>query len=1070
MRFSKFIPILLFTNVSLGEALTQVEIVSTPEASDGVIEVCAGSTILFENATDPGLVNGPTNYYWTVPGATIDPVVSSTVFQQFQTPGTYTVSLNVVTQGGDVDLGISTLTIEVSEAPPLVPELISGHPCTQTDTLELFTDVVVFQTQSGQSSCTCTPSSIGPLLAINNTNAYPAGTVSHIYWGGAGSPVNGGSSAFTTQEGFPTSETTLQQFPGQFTASGHYSNQGSYNLVHVVEFPNGCTYSDYYIVSWGAALIDQCSGMAQSVCSPSDYMLCFDSQAPGTNYQIDWGDGTSAFYTYPNLPTIPNQLGHAYAESCEDGSVYPTVYTITINAFNACENLTTENTEGPFFVSTAPLPAFNMSQEPTICQFESVTFTDSSFPGFEAGGAGCFSDHFRFWTINGSEEMSGPGYTVQSGELGDDFFFISGTEAIDVDFTQPGTYDVTLTVSNTFCEPQSVTQTVTVEASPEVASTSVTLCLGEPLDFIPNSPFDLIPEGTSFSWTVADNPLVEGDTAGVGSSIQGELINLTNTTQSIEYTVLPTSPNACSSSPFTLAVNLLPSIAIPDFSETVCNGTAISLSPSDLNASSLPEETLFSWSFEANPAVIGATEGNMQPVFTQTLYTSTVSPALTAHYEVLALFNENCPLDTFSFDVTLNNVEAATIASDQLICPNSSPVPLTIAIPPLASGMMNQQWMEFNPNLGSYIAIAGATGEELMIPASNNPNRQFALKSTSTLNESSCSAFSNPVTVEYISQVFSAVAGEQTVCVNAPLAPISATFSADADLAWEWQQWMPSLNAWETIPGAQAPTFLPSPAAFDRFFRPVVQLTVDEATCTAQGPTIPIWINQINAGQTIPSQSGCPGDAAIPLQTENMFIDGDGLFEWFMSISPNGPWTSIGTGSLFEPDAPFAEPTTYYRAEVTSIQNGTACSAFSNPPALLQQLPADVVGECGGTCVWDLDQDGTCDIDQSVGCMDMNACNFISGAIIDDGSCTYPPEGFNCLGDCLLDLDGDGICDQNEIHGCSDSQAINYNPNTTEPIECYYGSSCPSDLNLDGIIGVSDILTLLSNYGMNCDD
>jgi len=61
------------------------------------------------------------------------------------------------------------------------------------------------------------------------------------------------------------------------------------------------------------------------------------------------------------------------------------------------------------------------------------------------------------------------------------------------------------------------------------------------------------------------------------------------------------------------------------------------------------------------------------------------------------------------------------------------------------------------------------------------------------------------------------------------------------------------------------------------------------------------------------------------------------------------------------------------------------------------------------------------------GCTDPTACNFNEAANQDDGSCTYPPFG---LTDCE--------------------------------------AGCPSDLDGDGIVGVNDLLSLLSDFGTAC--
>ena len=36
-------------------------------------------------------------------------------------------------------------------------------------------------------------------------------------------------------------------------------------------------------------------------------------------------------------------------------------------------------------------------------------------------------------------------------------------------------------------------------------------------------------------------------------------------------------------------------------------------------------------------------------------------------------------------------------------------------------------------------------------------------------------------------------------------------------------------------------------------------------------------------------------------------------------------------------------------------------------------------------------------------------------SIVDDGSCEFPPVGYDCNGNCLEDVDGDGICNEDDV-------------------------------------------------------
>ena len=67
-----------------------------------------------------------------------------------------------------------------------------------------------------------------------------------------------------------------------------------------------------------------------------------------------------------------------------------------------------------------------------------------------------------------------------------------------------------------------------------------------------------------------------------------------------------------------------------------------------------------------------------------------------------------------------------------------------------------------------------------------------------------------------------------------------------------------------------------------------------------------------------------------------------------------------------------------------------------------------------------------------VGCSEPDACNYSNLVTIDDGSCYYAEQYYDCNGDCLLDTDEDNICDELETLGCTDTTACNYNVEATE--------------------------------------
>ena len=96
-----------------------------------------------------------------------------------------------------------------------------------------------------------------------------------------------------------------------------------------------------------------------------------------------------------------------------------------------------------------------------------------------------------------------------------------------------------------------------------------------------------------------------------------------------------------------------------------------------------------------------------------------------------------------------------------------------------------------------------------------------------------------------------------------------------------------------------------------------------------------------------------------------------------------------------------------------------------------------------------------CDFVSCQGCTDETACNYDLGSSLDDGSCVYPEDGYNCDGTCVIDTDGDGVCDGDEVLGCTDPTNPGFNPWATEDDgSCLVGGciipvACNYDPNAD---------------------
>ena len=95
----------------------------------------------------------------------------------------------------------------------------------------------------------------------------------------------------------------------------------------------------------------------------------------------------------------------------------------------------------------------------------------------------------------------------------------------------------------------------------------------------------------------------------------------------------------------------------------------------------------------------------------------------------------------------------------------------------------------------------------------------------------------------------------------------------------------------------------------------------------------------------------------------------------------------------------------------------------------------DALGVCGGDCPTDLDGDGVCDTDATLGCTSPQACNFDPEADVNDGSCDF----FSCS-------------------GCTDITAFNYDEEATaDNGSCLYaGCTLAAAVNYDASADIND--------------
>ena len=170
--------------------------------------------------------------------------------------------------------------------------------------------------------------------------------------------------------------------------------------------------------------------------------------------------------------------------------------------------------------------------------------------------------------------------------------------------------------------------------------------------------------------------------------------------------------------------------------------------------------------------------------------------------------------------------------------------------------------------------------------------------------------------------------------------------------------------------------------------------------------------------------------------------------------------------------------------EIPGCSDANACNFLTE--ALIDDgsctYPAESHLDCDGSCLSDVDQDGVCDVLEVAGCTNENACNYDEHATDEDGTCTLAETHYNCDGTCISDIDQDGVCDALEVAGCTDVNACNYNENATDEdgtctlAETHYdcNGACLADVDQDGVCDALEVAGCTdmgaNNYDPNATD
>ena len=331
--------------------------------------------------------------------------------------------------------------------------------------------------------------------------------------------------------------------------------------------------------------------------------------------------------------------------------------------------------------------------------------------------------------------------------------------------------------------------TITVNPTPSITAQTPTICSGTAFTVTPSDGSgNIVPANTTYTWTLAANANVSGksDQTLAQSSISQTLTNLTNTVQTVVYTVTPVSATGpCTGSTFTVSVTVNPTPVVPAQTATICDGGTFTVTPTNNpTATIIPAGTTYSWSAPAAiTGISGLASGTSASSISGTLTNSTNAP-IDVVYTVTPTSGAagNCVGASFTVTVTVYPTPALS----------STLTPADICSGTIFSYSATSN-TQLNPTFSwSRAAVAGisqasATGSSASISETltNTTNVPVSVTYVYTITANGCSATNNVVVVVNPTPVLSSTLTPADIC-SASTFTYTATSSTVSSPTFAW--------------------------------------------------------------------------------------------------------------------------------------------------------------------------------------------------------------------------------------------------------------------------------------------
>ena len=731
----------------------------------------------------------------------------------------------------------------------------------------------------------------------------------------------------------------------------HSYSVGLWNLVYTIQSSNGCPITKNYIVFVG-------SNPAVSLGNPGNTDICNSSpltfpitgttnNPPGTTYTVTFNDGSSAqVFNHPP----PASVTHTFnISSCGVSSSNGT--TTFQNSFSA--NIVAENPCGasavgvvPIYVSTPPVANFSLPT--TGCTNTSVCITNSSTGAYENNGSSssCNTSPKFIWSISPST-----GFTISSGTLGNDFgntdpsLWTSGTSPLCLNFTQAGTYTITIKTGNR-CGFDTKVKTICIEPPilPSFTINTNSGCI--PLSITTNNTTTPVNQcsAPTYAWSITyasgycGNTSVFTYTGGTSSSSTSPSFSFT---EAGTYTIKLTASNSCSpaqTATQVITVKKPPTVSLSNIAN-LCQSAV--LIPVSSIASCTNTTPTYLWSFP------GGT-----PSSATTAIPPSVSYTSVGNYTISLAVTNECGTTT----ATSNSftVLSAPIVQNEIttVCSGVpfSVTPLSTTVGNVIPSGTTYSWSAPSVTGGITGGVAGINQTLISGTLTNPTILPQTATYTVTPKSGTCAGatFTVVVTVNPSPTIITQPSSS-SVCLGGTPIPLTVTLNSSSGTPnYQWySNTTISTTGGTLINTATSATFNPPSSTVGTLYYYCV-ISLASGGCSGLTSAIPsVTVNPLPTitTQPIASQNICVG-VTIPTPLSVTYTGGTSspTYQWYFNNNTNsnlgGTLISGATASSYTPPVFTTAGSFYYYVEVNNcgiLKSNVAEIVLFNDPTISSQ-------------------------------------------------------------------------------------------------------------------------------------